>query len=200
METVVLNRCPFLAPLAVARGAAAARLGFDADVVEERRRALASAPGLAEKIADVYRTTSDREPAADAELALYDAFIDDADKRAMERVQETLAQPGGAPWPALAFRDGRLRTLAERLKARLRPDELDADERQRWQGHIRKCLGEGSARARRSKSTAANWRRSARKRTLLGGAPSTSWPTSPRSAKQERRDERRPVPQRRQAL
>ncbi len=143
LETVVLNRCPFLAPLAVARGAAAARLGFDADVVEERRRTLASAPGLAEKIADVYRTTSDREPAADAELALYDAFIDDADKRAMQRLQEALAQPGGAPWPALAFRDGRLRTLAERLKARLHPEEIDADERQRWQGHIRQCLGEG---------------------------------------------------------
>ena len=61
----------------------------------------------------------------------------------MQRVQEALAQPGNAPWPALAFRDGRLRTLAERLKARLRPDELDADERRRWQGHIRRCLGEG---------------------------------------------------------
>ena len=145
LETVVLNRCPFLAPVAVVRPPDAKRLGFDFDVIQKRQRLLAEAPDLAQKIADVFRRDEPREPPADPELALYDAFIDDADKRESERTRLALA--GDPPrWPAMAFDDPRLRVLGERLKARLRPSELDADERQRWDAHVRKCLQKGFGR------------------------------------------------------
>ena len=145
LETVVLNRCPFLAPINVVRPQDAERLEFDFDAIEKQRRLLAGAPGLAEKIAAVFRRDEPRAPPEDAEFALYDAFVEDADKVTLERLQTALA---GEPerWPGAAFDDGRLRVLGERLKARLRPSELDANERNRWDAHVRQCLREGFGR------------------------------------------------------
>ena len=145
LETVVLNRCPFLAPINVVRPPDAERLGFDFDAIDKQRRLLAAAPDLAEKVAAVFRRDEPRAPPEDAEFALYDAFVEDADKATLERLQTALA---GKPerWPGAAFDDGRLRVLTERLKARLRPAELDANERNRWDAHVRQCLLEGFGR------------------------------------------------------
>ena len=145
VKVVQTNRCPFLAPINVVREQDAGRLGFDMDEIEHRRRILKELqPGLAEKIAEIYRPDEERGPAEDAELGLYDGFVADADRFAMQRLARTLAT--GAPWPDFQPRDKRLRTLAERLKARVRPEDLSADERERWREHVRRCLAEGFAR------------------------------------------------------
>ena len=141
LKTVALNRCPFLAPIRVVRTADAARLGWNLDAVEQQRQTLAAAEGLAAKIADVYRLEGDRAPAEDAELALYDGFLDDADRRTVEQVRQALAAQ--REWPAFAPQDERLRVLGARLKARLRGDELDPSERDHWQRHVRRCLRDG---------------------------------------------------------
>ena len=144
IKEVVLNRCPFVAPIEVVRAADAERLGFDFETIEKRRRALAGVPDLATRIGSAYR----REPSAsadeDAEFALFDGFIDDADKAAMDSLQAALAT--GGPWPAFRSEDARLETLALRLKARLRPAELDVREAAAWQDHVRGCLEAGFGR------------------------------------------------------
>ena len=147
LKAVALNRCPFIAPIGVVRRDDAKRLGFDLDVVRQRARLLADTPNLAEKIADVYRRDDYRAAtpnAEDAELALYDGFFDDDDRRRMERLRAALATCREAAWE-IAFRpnDKRLAVLAERLKARLHPASLNADEQQHWRTHVRRCLDDG---------------------------------------------------------
>ncbi len=141
LKAVVMNRCPFVAPIGVVREADAERLGFDFDLIEQRRRALAAAPGLADKIQEVYRRDAGFPASADAELGLYDGFIKDADSAAMDQLQRTLVS--GAPWPGFAPGDQRLRTLGARLKARLFPDALNAAEQACWRDHVQHCLDEG---------------------------------------------------------
>ena len=141
LAVVATNRCPFLAPLSVVRPDDAKRLGFDLEAAERRRRVLAGAAGLAEKLAAVYRPDDDRSETTDAEFALYDGFAEDADRQAAETLQTALA--AGADWPAFRPGDARFAVLGERLKARLRPDELADDERRRWRDHVRRCLREG---------------------------------------------------------
>ena len=152
LKVVVLNRCPFVAPIAVVRRDDAARLGFDLDVVRRRMGQLAGAPELAEKIAEVYRRDEAPTPGQDsaqparfedAEFALYDGFVDDADRRRTERLQAALVASQGE-WPSdFKPQDERLVVLAERLKARLNPLWLNAEELKRWQTHVRRCLDEG---------------------------------------------------------
>ena len=145
IKVVVTNRCPFVAPLKVVRKADAKRLGFDFDAIERRRRALAAAPKLAEKIAAIYDRDDGRDAPADAEFALFDGFVEDVDRRAAEQLQVALAT-GLGPWPRFEPRDERLRVLGERLKARLRERDLNADERSRWQAHVRGCIADGFGR------------------------------------------------------
>ena len=145
LKVVVTNRCPFVAPLNVVRPADAKRLGFDFDAIERRRSALAAAPNLAEKVAAIYDQDDGRDAPADAEFALFDGFVDDADRRASEHLHTALANGAGA-WPPFNPRDQRLRVLGERLKARLRQNDLDADERTRWHAHVRGCMADGFGR------------------------------------------------------
>ena len=142
LKAVLLNRCPFLAPIATVRAEDAARLGWDLDAVERRRQSLAGAgQDLAVKIAEVYGVDHAREPAADPELALYEGFLEDPDRRQADRVRQALAT--GAPWPAFAPRVIRLGVLGLRLKARLRRGELTDSERGMWDDHVRRCLRDG---------------------------------------------------------
>ena len=134
LKQVRLNRCPFVAPIAVLRPGDATRLGIDAAAVEERRNRLLTTPGLHEKIARVYlRDDGDTrtDPAPDVEERLYDGFTPDADRNTCERLQRELR--ADAPWPAPRFTDTRLAELAVRLKARVRPADLDAAERAGWE-------------------------------------------------------------------
>ena len=146
LKEVTLNRCPFVAPLGVVKDVEAERLGFDFGQIEQRRQQLASVPGLERTIADAYRRDDARGEFAprDAELSLYDEFLGDGDRRAMDRLQGALQE--GLPWPPFSPDDERLRTLATRLKARLRPQELDAVERAEWREHVTTCQQEGLGR------------------------------------------------------
>lgn len=142
LKVVVMNRCPFLAPINVVRPAEAPRLQIELGEVEGKRRALAARqPELATKIAEVYRPREERTPPEDPEFALYDGFSGDADRFAMKRLGQVLEKD--EPWPDFQTRDKRLTVLAERLKARLRPNELSAGEQNRWLEHIRRCMDDG---------------------------------------------------------
>lgn len=144
LKAVVLNRCPFLAPLNVVRAADAKRLGWDLAVVERRRQRLAETPALAVKLAEIYRRDETAAAPSDAELALYAGFLNDDDQGAAAAVREALR--AGAPWPRFNPRDKRLRQLGTRLKARLRERELTGEERRSWRRHVRSCLADGFGR------------------------------------------------------
>ena len=132
LKEVRLNRCPFLAPLSVIRRADAARLGFDAEEAERRRRRLGQ-PALADKIRRVYGAQT--QPASqDVEAALYDGFVSDADRDLCARLQAALAQ---GQWLNQNYLDARLVELAVRLKARNFPERLTAGEQADWRSWVR---------------------------------------------------------------
>ena len=141
VKEVVMNRSPFVAPIAVVREQDAARLSWNFDAVARRRAALAAARDVGQRLREVYDRRGDGPAAGDPEFALYDGFASDADQRAMGDLQAALK--GGAEWPDFRPRDQRLGVLAARLKARLRPVELNAAEQAHWQAHVRRCLDEG---------------------------------------------------------
>ncbi len=137
LHQVRLNRCPFLAPLKVLRPQDARRIGIDRDLVLERRATLAATPDLDTKIAQVYaqRDAARSDSRPDVEERLYEGFTSDADRRCCESLQRELR--AGARWPDdTSFSDARLGELAGRLRARLRPDSLDASGRAAWRRHI----------------------------------------------------------------
>lgn len=126
-----LNRAPLLAPLRVLDAAGAARLQLDVDacqryfdfIVEHQAAFAALARGL-------YAA----EPAprkVDAEAALYQGFIADADRARLAKAHamspEKLAQL------QTDVQDARLRELLFRYRARYIPSSLSAKEAIRWQ-------------------------------------------------------------------
>ena len=114
------------------------RLGIDRAACEAHAERLRTAPGLAEKVRRVFASESARTP-ADADAALYDAFIGDADKRLFARVRSSAA--GELAGLEAQFRDPRLPELLFRYRARNWPESLSADERQRWDDYRRRRLG-----------------------------------------------------------
>ena len=137
LVTVAFNQCPFIAPISVVREADADRLNIDLGQVQRSRETLAKCPDLAERIGAVYMD-EERDPPGDAEYALYDGFISGADGRSSERLQQALKN--GNAWVDGEYSDPRLATLAQRLKARVRPDEMDPKERRAYVEFVRHRL------------------------------------------------------------
>ena len=95
----------------------------------------------AEKIQRVY-VRGAPEPQPDVDAALYEGLLKDEDKARCESFNRALAADR---WVDLDFRDGRLKTLAARLKARSFPSRQDAEENHEWRCWVRDKLGAGDA-------------------------------------------------------
>jgi exodeoxyribonuclease-1 len=132
LKELRVNRCPFVAPFEVLRPEDTVRLHIDVDLVRERFRQLMAIEGLSEKVAQVYadgRVFDVADPDAD----LYGGFVGDADRA---RGEELVAAARQGHWPHAFFDDARLNELQFRMKARTIPDQLDAEERDRWLAFI----------------------------------------------------------------
>ena len=137
LKEVHTNKCPVLLPLAHLRPADVERLGLDLDAANARAETLRRAPGLAEKVRQVFAGDAARAP-ADADAALYDGFPSDADKRLLHRVRS-------APLADLAslgprFDDPRYAELLFRYRARNWPESLTVEEHARWDDYRRRRL------------------------------------------------------------
>lgn len=135
LKEIRINRCPFVAGIEVLTDENWRRLGCSKRDVEERRRRLRR-PGVAQKILRVF-TPRAQEKAVDPEAALYDGFLDDADRSRSQALQRALDE---GRWQDLDFADRRLRELAVRLKARSFPQLLNDSERADWHAFVRDKL------------------------------------------------------------
>lgn len=135
LKEIKINRCPFVAGVEVLDEESWSRIGVRERDVEKRLRRLKQ-PGLAQKIMRVFagRTMDGVE---DPDAALYDAFLQDADRSRCDSFLETIR---GGGWCDLDFSDKRLHTLASRLKARSFPDRMSAEERQAWHRFVSEKL------------------------------------------------------------
>ena len=131
LRTVRSNRSPALAPLSVLRGTDHARFSLDLARCLDHRQQLRRARGLTDKLQRLFARSTDLPPAADPELALYDGFLPDADKRLLAQVRST--PPARLAEQPLAFRDTRYAELLFRYRARNWPETLSAAEADRWE-------------------------------------------------------------------
>ena len=130
LKTIHANRSPALAPLSVLGSTDLTRIALDRDRALAHLERLRGADGLVAKLQDVYARNTSRAPADDPELALYDGFLPDADKRLLRTVRETLPEQLGSR--VFPFHDPRYAELLFRYRARNWPHTLDAEDAVRW--------------------------------------------------------------------
>ncbi|WP_256644948.1 exodeoxyribonuclease I [Thermomonas paludicola] len=138
LKEIHTNKCPALVAWEHLRDGDFNRLGIDPEQVQARAARLRTAgPVLAEKIRQVFAR---QRPAGqvDADAALYDGFIGDADKRLLAQVRGT--PPHLLANARFAFRDARLTELLLRYRARNWPDSLLPAEQECWNAYRRRRL------------------------------------------------------------
>lgn len=137
LKEIHSNKCPVLVPLAHLRSADLERLGIDFPRSLAHAAQLNADPGLAEKVRRVFANESHRDP-ADADAALYDGFVNEADKRCFARIRSST--PAELAAMAGQMKDPRYPELLFRYRARNWPESLDSDERSRWNEYRRRRL------------------------------------------------------------
>ena len=136
LKEIRVNRCPFVAGIEVLDDENWSRIGFDKRQIKERQRRLAR-PDVARKLMRVYGERK-QDAAVDVEAALYDAFLQDQDR---QRCVSFRREVEAGNWVDLDYVDGRLRTLAQRVKARSFAERLTLAERQTWHEFVAEKLG-----------------------------------------------------------
>lgn len=139
LKLVHANRAPFLAPLSVLSGIDVKRIRLDRAAVDANLARLRDAAELDTKVQQIFQAAeSGTREAQDADVALYDGFVSDADRALARRFR--LA--GSADLVALGerFGDQRLRTLAFRFRARHHRQTLSGIEEKLWIEHCRSLL------------------------------------------------------------
>ena len=131
LMVIHVNRSPFVAPVKTLEGGGAERLGLDLEEAAMRAKNLMNAPGLVEKVQEVYSmkqfSTQD-----DPDFQLYQGgFFSKADLAVMDDIRRSPPEQIGHF--ADAFQDERLPEMLFRYRGRNYPELLDAEELQRWQ-------------------------------------------------------------------
>lgn len=137
-KTLRYNRCPAVAPMSVLRKEDYARLKLDPETIKQRVKILQDNPKLIQNInilADlkerqIEQKFTDESPAP-AEERLYDAFLDDSDRRRTQEISR-LSSDELREYRA-EFSDERLPELFLGYKARSFPRSLSEAEALRWE-------------------------------------------------------------------
>ncbi|GAA3885363.1 MULTISPECIES: exodeoxyribonuclease I [Gibbsiella] len=138
IKLVHINKCPVLAPAKTLLPANAERLGIDRQACLNNLQTLRQHPQVREKVVALYAEAAPFTPPDDVDARLYDGFFSDADKAAMNIIQQTL--PQNLPALDLTFNDSRMQELLFRFRARNYPKTLDDAEQRRWLQHRRDVL------------------------------------------------------------
>ena len=141
LKLVKLNASPVLAPLGTLDAAAARRLGIDVERARDHLRRLRADGALTARLRDVYDRPPPRDD--DPDVALYDGFVPDTDRRRMDAVRRRAPQALAGFDPG--FADRRLPEVYFRYRARNWPDTLTAAEQARWRELRWQRLCQGTA-------------------------------------------------------
>ncbi|MGX9727903.1 MAG: exodeoxyribonuclease I [Candidatus Electronema sp. VV] len=135
-----VNKSPMLAPLNTLRSELAAQWQINLRLAERHREQILADPTLTQRLTALYQSRPDAPP-PDADAALYEGMISDADRRLCnEALTKTPAQL--AAWQP-PFADERLRALYFRFRARNWPESLNAKEQAQWRHFCEARLLEG---------------------------------------------------------
>ena len=156
VKELCLNKCPAVAPVSVleAKGADGVsgweRIGLSREKVEENLRKLVTRPDFVERVRSEFEKRPEFVPAVEPEAALYDGFLNDADRVKVSAVRAASAtvDAGGAKVDAAAkladfhpdFADPRLPELLLHFKGRNFPKSLSETEMEKWEAYRRARL------------------------------------------------------------
>ncbi len=126
------NHCPAVAPLGVLKqGNSWQQINLDETTVQKNLTALLAHPEFAERMRTQNENREEFPPAADAESALYDGFIDNLDKKTCDAVRNADIKEISAFHPN--FHDERLAKMFVNYKARNFEQTLSDSERASWE-------------------------------------------------------------------
>ena len=111
------------------------RARIDLSLVNNRKRRL-SQPAVLQKIGRLFADPRTMK-SEDVDASLYDRFLQDEDRA---RCDQFVRDVDAGDWPAMDFRDSRLKELVRRLKARSFPGRLSPEESAAWAEHVREKL------------------------------------------------------------
>jgi len=135
IKTIHLNKSPIVIGNLKTLGAAAARWSIDIDLAL-RHADIAARRGTT--MAGIWPEVYERAPpveAVDVDEDLYGGFLDNEDRRALQRLR--VLPPERLSERRPAFNDSRLDELLLRFRARNHAETLSAAERARWLAHCR---------------------------------------------------------------
>ncbi|KGT95873.1 exonuclease I [Erwinia typographi] len=138
LKLMHINKCPVVAPANTLRPEDAERLGIDRQRSLDNLALLRQHPEIREKVVALYAEAEPFKASDDVDAQLYDGFFSDADRTAMNIIQQTI--PENLPALDLTFNDARIDKLLFRYRARNFPGTLDEAEQKRWLEHRRAVL------------------------------------------------------------
>lgn len=131
VKAVHLNKCPVLAPRKVLTPDAIQRTQLDIAKCDEHAQWLLAHIAEIQPVVEAAFAHAEFEGSNDAEQALYDGFINNADRKLCDQVRKTSSFEL-TDWEP-PFKDKRLHELFFRYRARHCPDTLNAAEQDEWQ-------------------------------------------------------------------
>ena len=134
VKSVKINKCPALAPRNTLDSEAAERIALDLDACYRHWQTLCNHPDFFQRVATAY-TNQSFEPDGDADAALYDGFLGNADAYLLAQIR--CATPQQLANQRFDFHDRRLPELLFRYRARNWPETLTPAELERWE-HFRR--------------------------------------------------------------
>jgi len=135
IKTIHLNKSPIVIGNLKTLGAATSRWGIDLDQsLRYAEIAMRHANSMAGIWPEVYERPAPSEP-IDVDEDLYGGFLDNEDRRALQRLRGLPPERLAERQPA--FNDPRLEELLLRFRARNHVDTLNAADRQHWRDHCR---------------------------------------------------------------
>ncbi len=137
VKSVKINKCPALAPQKTLDEVATKRIAIDLAACARHYDLLSADKGFMQRVAQAYNSR-EFSPAGDVDLALYEGFLNDADRPLLANVRD--ASPQELAQTRFDFHDQRLPELLFRYRARNWPETLSVDEAQRWESFRRHRL------------------------------------------------------------
>jgi exodeoxyribonuclease-1 len=151
IKTVHLNKSPFvLGNLKTLTPALQEKWSIDLEQCLGKAELARALPDMSAVWSEVFkRPNSNNDTPPDVDEALYDGFINDADRRTLAQQQKlATTNPDQLGKRLPAFDDPRLDEVFWRYRARNFPQSLDSEEQAAWHEHCRSRLHDGVGNAR----------------------------------------------------
>ena len=139
VKELCFNKCPAVAPVSVLdEGDGWAKVGLNPDDVRRNLEILLKHPDFAEKMRSEAEAKPEFPPAIEPEAALYDGFLNDADRIKVAAVRNAAENKLADFHPD--FVDERLQELLLHYKGRNFPQSLSESENKQWEEYRRARL------------------------------------------------------------